>query len=301
MKIENETYAELAEITARHSCAGKLTKTAIAGLSVQKLVRVSGPSFFTPRPCLTIILQGSKELAFNGQTYRCSAGNYLILAVDLPIVQRITQASLEEPHLGLSIALDQQRLSRLIEGLGRPVATEGDRSLKGISLGKTDRQLMDPILRLMRLLDQAEDAATLAPLIEDEILYRLLTGPDGARLVHIAKKGSAGNRISKVIDWMSSNLDRHMSIDEISERFGMSASSLHHSFKVTTSMTPMQFHKQLRLHEARRLLLTNDVDVNWASFRVGYQSPSQFSRDYKKLFQSAPSYDRRQGCQPIPV
>ena len=292
MTSKDEAYRELVDITARHSPAGRLTRTAVDRLSVQKLTTLSLPSHFSPKPCLTIILQGSKELLFNGETFHCSAGNYVILAVDLPIMQKITQASPRAPHLGLSIALDHRRLSCIIENVGRPVGRQDPRFLRGISLGEVDCLLLDPVLRLMRLLDRPEDAAMLAPLIEDEILYRLLTGPDGARLDYIAKKGGAGTRIAKVIEWLRGNLDRQLSVGEIAERFGMSASSLHHTFKVTTGMTPMQFHKELRLHEARRLLLSDQIDVGTASFRVGYGSASQFSRDYKRFFTHSPRSDR---------
>jgi transcriptional regulator GlxA family with amidase domain len=146
-------------------------------------------------------------------------------------------------------------------------------------------------LRLLRLLDRPQDVAAMAPLIEQEILYRLLSGPHGARLMHVAMAEGQGQRIARAVAWLRERFDQPLRIEILAEHVGMSESSLHHHFKAVTNMTPMQYQKQLRLHEARRLMLSEGLDVGAAGFNVGYHSPSQFSREYRRLYGLSPARD----------
>jgi AraC-like DNA-binding protein len=163
--------------------------------------------------------------------------------------------------------------------------------MRGVAVNAAPAELLDASVRLLRLLDRPEDIPVMAPLIEQEILYRLLTGPFGPRLLQITMTESPGNKISQAIAWLRENFTRPLRLEALAERVGMSVSSLHHHFKAVTAMTPMQYQKQLRLREARRLMLMERLDVGTAGYTVGYQSPSQFSREYRRLYGLSPLRD----------
>lgn len=195
------------------------------------------------------------------------------------------------PHLCLGMAIDSEKLLELLSRIDvpRPAAhTDGQR---GMVVNVAPPELMDAVVRLLRLLDRPGDIPAMEPLIEQEILYRVLTGPHGARLINIATTDSHSNRIARAVAWLKENFARPLRIEDLAERVNMSVSSFHHHFKSVTAMTPVQYQKQLRLHEARRLMLVERLDAGTAGHRVGYQSPSQFSREYSRLYGASPARD----------
>jgi AraC-like DNA-binding protein len=207
----------------------------------------------------------------------------------LPIFGRITRASIAEPYLGLGLAIDPLKINELTAAMPKNRALEGvDR---GIAVGLLNVDIQNTALRLARLLDTPADIPVLAPIIERELLYRLLAGPLGSRLRQAAASGSHSHQIVRAIDWLKTNLDQPLSIERLASLANMSRSSLHHHFKALTAMTPLQYQKQLRLQEARRLMLVSDTDAASAAHHVGYESPSQFNREYRRMFGAPPGRD----------
>lgn len=244
---------------------------------------------------LVLVAQGAKELQLGGETYRYDAANYLITSVDLPVSSQVVVASAEQPYLCAMLRLDTRRLGELLADASHPSATGV--SGRGISVSPVDGAILDAVLRLVRLLDSPDDLSALAPLIERELMYRLLTGEQGARLRHVATAGSRGQRVSHAIGWLKHHYREPLRIEALADAVNMSASSLHHHFRAITAMSPLQYQKQLRLQEARRLLLARQCDVASAAHRVGYESPSQFSREYSRLFGAPPLRDVEQLLQ----
>ncbi|KRE99556.1 AraC family transcriptional regulator [Frateuria sp. Soil773] len=254
-------------------------------------------------PGLVLVAQGAKELQLGGETYRYDQANCLITSIDLPVSSQVVAASAERPYLCAMLRFDARRIGELLAG-SRP-APAGGAGGRGIGAGPVDAPMMDAMLRLVRLLDSPADLPALAPLIECELLYRLLAGEQGPRLRHVATSGSRGQRVSHAIGWLKNHYREPLRIDALAEAVNMSASSLHHHFRALTAMSPLQYQKQLRLQEARRLLMARHCDVASAAHRVGYESPSQFSREYSRLFGAPPLRDveqlRRAGAVPDAV
>jgi AraC-like DNA-binding protein len=216
--------------------------------------------------------------------------HYLLVSVDLPIVGRVIEATPEAPYLALRLDLDPRQIGALIMEAGLS-APGNDQLGRGLVVSRIDTHLLDAVVRLLRLLESPQDIRMLAPLALREILYRLLTGEQGARLRQIALANSQAQRIAKAVNWIKHNYAQPLRIETIAREVHMSPSALHHHFKAITAMSPLQYQKQLRLHEARRLLLGEVLDAATASYRVGYESPSQFSREYSRLFGAPPLRD----------
>lgn len=265
-------------------------QTAYPGLA---LVRFSGPSALgcgEYRPSLTIAVQGAKRVHLGDEVYEYNQDCYLLTAFDLPVQARITLATPEVPYLCVALDLDARRIGELMGEGDLPAASEASPS-RGLAVGRMTADLLDPVLRLVRLLDQPEDLRVLGPLIEREILYRLLTGELGARLRRIALAGGPAHQVGRAIDWIKQHYCAPLRIETLAQAVNMSASSLHHHFKAVTAMSPLQFQKQLRLREARRLMLAEPLDAGAAAHRVGYESASQFSREYSRLYGLPPVRD----------
>jgi AraC-like DNA-binding protein len=207
----------------------------------------------------------------------------------LPIVSQVVEATKEQPYLSFRLNLDASLVASAIMESGIEIKN-GDASVKAMDVSATGANLLDAVVRLVRLLDTPDEIQALAPLIIREIVYRLLRGEQGARLSHLLASGDT-RRISKAIGQLRENLDRPFRIEDIARELGMSVSGFHHHFKSVTAMSPLQFQKQIRLQEARRLMLGEDLDAASAGFRVGYEDPSYFSREYKKLFGAPPQRD----------
>lgn len=267
-------------------------ETAIPSLLLRRWTTPSLPTSYMHEPSLCLIAQGSKRVLLGEETYQYDANHYLITTVDVPVVAQILEASPKKPYLGITLKLDINMISQLVlDGdLPQPNVQTG----RGMAVSAVTPSLLHAFLRLVELLDTPADIPILAPLIQREIVYRILVGEQGARLRQIGAAGSKGYQLAKVIDWLKKNFNQPLSIEELASKANMSASSFHSHFRTLTSMSPLQYQKWLRLHEARRLMLTQKLDAATASFNVGYESPSQFSREYGRLFGVSPHKDIKQ-------
>jgi AraC-like DNA-binding protein len=278
------------ELAARVGAFAKVDgvhDTHIAGLTT---IRASQPSLPLPSvydPSLCIVVQGRKHARLMEETYVYDPLNYLVVSVTLPVVGQIIEASVERPYLCLRINVDRKLIGELLLQAGPTLVQQRD-SDRGLYVAKTDAGLLDAVVRLVRLLDRQRDANVLAPLVLREIHYRALSGQLGARLRDLCITDSQIQRIARAIDVLRSRFAEGFRIEELASIAHMSASSFHHRFKEVTAMSPMQFQKQLRLHEARRLMLVDGLEAAAAAHRVGYESPSQFSREYRRLFGAPP-------------
>ncbi|HEU4669671.1 MAG TPA: AraC family transcriptional regulator [Dyella sp.] len=239
-------------------------------------------------PALLLVAQGAKQVILGGEAHRYDESNYLLSAFDLPAHCQVVDASPQRPYLCVKLCLDMDLLRELLASA--PAALPG-RSGRGLAVSPLDPGLLDAVLRLVRLLDAPDDLGVLGPLVEREILYRLLTGPQGNRLRERALAGSRSQQIARAIDWLRRHYHRPLRIGELAAEVAMSTSSLHHHFRAVTAMSPLQYQKHLRLQEARRLLMADAGDVASVAHRVGYESPSQFSREYSRQFGAPPSRD----------
>jgi AraC-like DNA-binding protein len=242
------------------------------------------------KPSFCVIPQGSKEVLLGEDVFRYDPGHYLIATVDLPVVTRVVEASEEEPYLGFQLYLDSSVVASVMMESGVEI-NRSDTSVKAMDVSPIDADLLDAVVKLARLLDTPDEIGFLAPLIIREIIYRLLRGEQGARLSHLLVSEGDTRRISKAVEQLRENIDQPLKIENMARELGMSVSGFHHHFKSVTAMSPLQFQKQIRLQEARRMMLGEDLDVASASFRVGYEDPSYFSREYKKLFGAPPQRD----------
>jgi AraC-like DNA-binding protein len=244
-------------------------------------------SVFTPAFC--VIAQGSKEVLLGDEVFRYDSGHYLISTVDLPIVSHVVEASPERPYFSFRLNLEPTVVASVMMEAEIKIR-KGDASVKAMDVSPVDTTMLDAVVRLVRLIDTPEEIQVLAPLIIREIVYRLLRGEQGARLGHLMTSGDT-RRISKAVGHLREHFYEPLRIENIARELGMSVSGFHHHFKSVTAMSPLQFQKQIRLQEARRLMLGEDLDAASAGFRVGYEDPSYFSRDYKKQFGAPPQRD----------
>jgi transcriptional regulator GlxA family with amidase domain len=216
----------------------------------------------------------------------------MVTSVDLPAVGKVTVASATQPYLGLRLDLDVEAIVELIQDEKLPPVPHAEAS-RGLFVNRLSMTMLDAVLRLLRLVESPDDIPILAPMVKREILYRLLRNGQGARLRQMALQDSQTQRVTKAIRLLRENFSRSIRVESIAKDVHMSVSSLHHQFKAVTAMSPLQYQKQLRLQEARRLMLFGDVDVAIAAHRVGYESASQFSREYSRFFGAPPLRDRR--------
>jgi len=283
-----DRIAELSALIDRHVVGTGICSTAMPHLS---LIRADAPSTPTPavyEASLCLIAQGSKRVSIGEHSVVYDAAHYLLVSVELPLVGHVLDASPERPYLCCKIDLDAAILADLMASEGGGVART---DLPVLGVYPADPDLIDAACRLVGLLDRPDTIRALAPLIEREILYRLLTGPHGPMLRHIATAGSHLNQVSRAIAAIRRRFDAPIRIDDVAAEAGMSSSSLHVHFKAITRMTPLEYQKQLRLQEARRLMLAEGATASTAGFAVGYESPSQFSREYRRLFGAPPRAD----------
>lgn len=279
--------AELADRIARNVLGDGLYDSVVPGLA---LIRASEPSQPLPavyHPSLCVVVQGRKRALLGDEVYAYDPLNYLVVSMTLPMVGQIVEASVERPYLCLRIDIDSALIGELLVQLGPPVPAQasGERALY---LARTSAPLLDAVLRLVRLLDTPEEAAVLAPLALREIHYRVLMGELGQRLRELCEVDGPSQRIARAIELLKARYSEPLRIEDLAAAAHMSASSLHKRFKTATAMSPLQFQKQLRLQEARRLMLMDGLEAASAGHRVGYESPSQFSREYRRLFGAPP-------------
>ena len=280
---------ELAGLITRH-CSTGTAPPAIADLHLTRYEENIRSMPTLAQPALCILAQGRKEICLGDETYMYDPLHYMVVSVAMPISGALLEASPENPSLGIRLDIDPAEINGLIADAG-PMGVPSQASARGLFIERLDTQLLDALLRLIRLLDTPKDIAVLAPLIRREILYRLLRGQQGARLYEIAMANTQTHRVCQAIQWLNDHFHRPLRIDDLAREVNLSASTLHHRFKAVTSMSPLQYQKQLRLQEARRLMLNDGLEASVAGYRVGYESPSQFSREYSRLYGAPPLRD----------
>ncbi len=265
-------------------------KTAIPDLSLFRREEPTGPISGMYEPSICLMAHGAKRVLLGDDTFVYDGHHFLITSVHLPTVVQIIKASREEPCLGLMLELDQRVISQLMVDSNLP-PPRPQQSSRGMATGEVTLPLLNAFQRLVDLLAEEKDIPILAPVIQREIIYRLLVGDQGVRLRQIASAGSQSQQIARAIDWLKGNFTQPLRIDDLAAQASMSSSTFHHHFRSMTALSPLQFQKQLRLHEARRLMLAEQLDAATAAFQVGYESPSQFSREYNRLFGAPPLRD----------
>ncbi|EGQ9465413.1 AraC family transcriptional regulator [Vibrio parahaemolyticus] len=281
---------KLAKLIDRWTGNANQYDTPISGLRFSRWTTPTPPTSYTHNPSICLIAQGRKRVLLGEESFIYDANHFLISSVDLPIIANIIEASEEQPYLGLIMELDLTEISQLIVD-SELAFTQSKEAQKGIAVGELSESLLDAFVRLAELLDEGQNIKILAPIIKREIFYRLLMSEQGTRLHQIVTAGSHSHQIAKAIDWLKNNFVKPLSVGDLASFTGMSKSSFYTHFRSMTSMTPLQFQKKLRLSEARRLMLTENLDAMAATFKVGYESPSQFSREYNRLFGAPPSKD----------
>lgn len=262
----------------------------IAGL---RLIRRSSP----PPPvhsvsgrAFCVIAQGSKTIMLGHEMHQYDPAHYLITTAELPTLAQITDATPEEPYLGVVLALDPALVSSVMVETGH-AASDAQSSVKALDVSPLQADLFEAVVRLVRIAETPEDSRYLAPLVIREIVYRLLLGEQGGRLRHLTVLGGSAHRIARAIDRIRTEYDRPLRVEEVARDIGMSQSSFHQHFRTVTAMSPLQYQKHLRMQEARRLMLAEDMDAASAGFRVGYDDASYFNREYKKFFGEPPIRD----------
>ena len=269
---------------------GDQAPTAIPGLSLYRRYEPTQPASIMYEPRICLIAQGAKRVMLGDDTYVYDAYHFLITSVDLPTVVQIIKASADKPYLGLVMKIDQREISQLMVDSNLP-SLRPQQSSRAMAVGEVTLPLIRAFQRLVELLSEPENIPILAPIIKREIFYRLLVGDQGMRLRHMASAGTQSQQIARAIDWLKSNYTQPLRIDELASQVNMSTSTFHHHFRAVTAMSPLQYQKWLRLNEARRLMLADNQDASSAAFQVGYESPSQFNREYSRLFGNSPLRD----------
>jgi AraC-like DNA-binding protein len=271
------------------------------GIPRLSFIRYSTPHQPMPAhypPCFCLIVQGSKSIAFGDDRLVYDAARFVVAAVDLPVTGVVLDATPETPYLCVMLEIDPREMASLI--LETETAPSADTGSRGLFLGEATDLFVEAVSRLVRLTEMPGDIRTLAPLAEREVLYRLLQSSAGGRLAQLVGGHGPASRIAQSVARLRSSFDRPLRVERLARASGMSVSSFHAHFKRVTAMSPRQYQKLLRLQEARRLLMTDAVDAATAGFRVGYQSPSQFSRDYRRAFGAPPATDSRQSRRATP-
>jgi AraC-like DNA-binding protein len=279
---------EMAGLIAAHTPGDGIFASSIQRLT---LIRSSRPTMPMPvmyEPALCLVAQGRKQAVLAGRTFIYDPARFLIVSVELPVVGHVVEATPDKPYLCLALTLDPVVLGELAMQVPAP---EIPAPALGLTLCDAGAPLLEAAVRLLRLLRDPGGAPVLAPLAEREILYRLLVGPYGPALRQIAAGQGRVAQVSRAIGWVKQHFADPFSIERLAAAAAMSPSSLHEHFKAVTAMSPLQYQKQLRLQEARRLMLAAGMDAATAAFRVGYESPSQFSREYRRLFGEPPARD----------
>ncbi len=286
------TRASLARrILAQTTAGGLHQPPALPGLLMFRVDQPHLDACSVYEPCVALIVQGSKRLLLGDETLHYGEDRYLIATMDLPVRTAVLEASHAQPYLAVALRLDWREIASLMRELppapAQTLASDG----RAMSTGAVTAPLLDAFDRLLALLDHPDDLAALAPLVRREIHYRLLTGEAGARLRQMATVDTQSHQVARAIAILNTRFAEALPVETLAREAGMSLSTFHQHFKALTAMSPLQYQKQLRLTEARRLMLSERLDASTAAFRVGYESPSQFSREYRRLFGTPPSKD----------
>jgi AraC-like DNA-binding protein len=283
----------LRESITHHAGEGR-TRTALPGVSVICSPTVTEPLGDVIEPTLSVIAQGVKETELNGRAFTYGPGQFLVVSVELPVIGHIIHATVDEPFLAVVLELRPDKIAALLletasAATARPDAV--DATPAGIAVSDASPALIDAIGRLLALLDAPEDSAALAAGVERDVLWRLLTGPQGRTVRQIGLADSRLAHLARAIRWIRGHYQETLRVEELAALATMSVSSFHRHFRAVTSMTPIQYQKEIRLREARARLLTQPDDITGIGFAVGYDSPSQFSREYRRMYGVPPSRD----------
>jgi AraC-like DNA-binding protein len=281
---------ELATLIMRHTEGNGVHPTKIDRLSFARSDAMSTLAYSVNQPHLAIIVQGKKEVLLGEEIYPYRPGQYLVLSVALPLSGRIVEATPNQPCLVLKLSLDLVQLCDLVTQMNFSSAQQ-ENSVRGLWVSNADASLIECVLRLVKLLETPRDIPILSPMMLRELYYRLLIGEQSETVRQIVTSGSSMQRIASAIQLLKAEFTHSMRIEDLADQVKMSTSSFHQHFKQVTSMSPLQYQKQLRLVEARRLMLTEDFDAVFAAYQVGYESPSQFSREYSRMFGAPPMRD----------
>ena len=273
-------------ILAQRHAGGASCQTIIPRVTLHVGAALTSPMPSLYEPVLCLVLQGAKLVLIGDQTLRYDPANYFVATVELPASGRVIEATAAKPYIAVSMKLDRSSLASVISDM--PAVSEGQTT--GFAVSAVTPELLDAWARLVALLDTPDDVPVLAPMLEREVLYRLLKGPQGGILRQIARADSRLNQVRQAIAWIRAHFDETLRLDLLAEHAGMSLASFHRHFKAATAMSPLQYQKALRLQEARRLLIL-DTDAARAGYAVGYESASQFSREYARMFGAPPSRD----------
>lgn len=288
-KIQQKEFTSLID---KYSSSEGLNETDLPGVSLFRASSTEMPVPDVYEPSLCFIAQGYKQVMLDKEIYRYGPSQYLIVSVDLSIVSQIMKVSKDNPYLLLIIDIDLQQLAELLLHTGHSIPFR-DKTYRGLFVGRVDEEIGDCVLRLTRLLGGTpEDIAVLAAQTMREIYYRLLSSDYGEPLAQIALKGSHMQRIASAIRKIKTDYQQHISVDELAQLAGMSVSSFHAHFKSVTAMSPLQFQKSIRLIKARNLMVADEMDATSTAYHVGYESPSQFNREYARMFGNPPRRDR---------
>lgn len=264
--------------------------TPISELTLYRRHRLTEPLHSIYGLGLGVVVQGDKQILLGEEVIGFSPGRSMLTTVDLPLVSHVIEASAQKPFLGLRLTLDTNSVLQVASEMELPVGKKGG-SYRALSIEPLDKALLDALIRLVRLMDEPELIPRLAPLIRQEIIVRLLAGPHGAHLRHLVTEGSPGYQIAKAVAWLKQNFAKVLDVDEFAARSHMSPTTFRQHFRAITGVSPVQYQKQLRLQEARQLMLNESIDAGNAGGRVGYESASQFSREYARLFGEPPLRD----------
>lgn len=290
-RVDPPMCRKLAQMVMEKAPEAGITETSIPGLY---LFRTESPSSCVStvyEPALCVVAQGSKSVRLGDREITYGPLTYMVTAVDLPVIGQVVDASPEEPYLAIKIAIDPKEVADMVLEVGDKLPAKPATCPCGLSKAPVDYGILNAVTRLVGLLDSPDDVRILEPLIKREIIYRALMGEMGARMRNFAVADSQGHRIARVIEALKERFAEPLRVRELAETVNMSESTLYHTFKEVTRMSPVQFQKKLRLHEARRLMLSEGLEASTASYKVGYESPSHFSREYSRMFGAPPRAD----------
>jgi len=288
----HELRTELARKIALFIGSAENRATDIPGLTLHRRTAPTAPCSMTYEPSVTVIAQGRKRVDLGRTTFVYDASRFLLTSVDLPVVSRVIEASEQVPCLALSLKLEMPVVRELLSREEIQVA-EAPSDSPGMATGETTVEFLSACCRLVDLLHTPQDIPFLNGLIQREVVYRILRSAEGARLRAIATLGEQSHRTAKAIAWIGANYAKPLRVEDLAEIAGMGVSTLHHHFRVLTAMSPLQYQKQLRLQAARGRMLTDGLDAASAAFEVGYESASQFNREYSRFFGQPPMRDIR--------
>jgi AraC-like DNA-binding protein len=284
-----ESLSELQRLITRHAGEGLTHSSTMEGVSLMASATTTPPLGSVAQPALAVVAQGAKRTVLGDSVFQYGAGQYLVVSVDLPVTAHITHANPAQPFLAFGLALKPGAIAELLLETGPGDPSRG--SPLGIASSDAAPELLDAIVRLLRLLDHPADLRALRPAVEREILWRLITGEQGAMVRQIGLADSRLSLIGRSVGWIRHHFDQTVRVDELASLSGMSVSSFHRNFRAVTTMTPIQYQKQIRLQEARARLIAQPHDIAGVAFAVGYESPSQFSREYRRRFGVPPGKD----------